>query len=270
MHRGDENPWQLVTVLAVLAILALLLPWIAPHDPLAVSIEGRLTPPDGAHWLGTDELGRDVLSRVLHGAALTVSVSIAALLTSLVIGVILGAGAGYFYNRWPDHVFRWVTDFTMAVPFIILIASVLSLTGPGVLKAYAVLAAIIWVSPARIVRAEVIKTLPLDYVLAERSIGTPEWQVLFFTVVPACFKTALIFSVGYLPEIIALEAGLSFLGLGVQPPHPGLGKMIFDGINFVSSAWWIAVSPAATLFLVVVGVQLAAWTTRSNSGNVER
>jgi peptide/nickel transport system permease protein len=158
--------------------------------------------------------------------------------------------------------FSWLADFLVSVPFLIVIAAVLSLTGPGLEKAYVVLTAIIWVSPARIVRAEVIKTLPLEYVSAERALGNPGWRILFITVVPACVDAAILFSVGYLPEIIALEAGLSFLGLGVQPPQPSLGKMIFDGMTYIGSAWWVAFVPAATLFAIVTGVQAVAWYAR--------
>jgi peptide/nickel transport system permease protein len=260
---------HVLLALVMLTGVCLMLPWLPTQDPLAVMLAERFALPGMAHWFGTDELGRDLFSRVVHGAALTVSISIAALLSSLAIGVMLGALAGYYYNRWPDRLFSWVADFLVSVPFLIVIAAVLSLTGPGLGKAYLVLTAIIWVSPARIVRAEVIKTLPLDYVLAERAIGNPEWRILFITVMPACVDAAILFSVGYLPEIIALEAGLSFLGLGVQPPQPSLGKMIFDGITYLGAAWWVAIIPAAALFLIVTGVQAVAWYARY-SQNLKR
>jgi peptide/nickel transport system permease protein len=232
-----------------------LLPQFAQHDPLTIALAERLAPPGPAHWLGTDELGRDVLSRILHGAALTVGVSVAALVSALVLGIALGSAAGYFYRRWPDAVFVWCADFLSSIPFLLVMAAVLSLGEPGLKNAYLVLTAVMWVSPARIVRAEVIKTLPLDYVMAERALGKREVATLFLTVMPACVDAAILFCVGYFPEIIALEAGLSFLGLGVQPPQPGLGKMIYEGIGFIGSAWWLAVAPAATLFAIVLGVQ---------------
>lgn len=259
----QNSSWrQFIWVLIGLLLLSILLPLLPTQDPLSIELDQRLSPPSSHHWLGTDDLGRDMLSRVLHGISLTVSISILALLSSLAIGVFLGAIAGYYYRRWPDKVFNWLADFITAVPFLVLIAALLSLTGPGVMKAYIVLTLIIWVSPARIVRAEVIKTLPLQYVQAERAIGNQEWKILFLVVLPTCVDTAVIFAVSYLPEVIALEAGLSFLGLGVQPPQPGLGKMIFDGISFISSASWVAVSPAAALFLMVLVVQVAAWWAR--------
>lgn len=259
----QPNPTRVVlialaTVLGVCVMLA-----IAPvQDPLDVDLASRLDAPSASHWLGTDELGRDVLSRVVRGTALTISIAVGALVTSLAVGVLLGAVAGYYYKKWPDRLISWVGDFLMSVPFLVVIVAVLSVTGPGLAKAYLVLAAIIWVGPARIVRSEVIRTLPLAYVSAERVIGTPEWRILLVTVMPACLDSAVLFAISYLPEIVALEAGLSFLGLGVQPPDPSLGKMIFDGVGYLGVAWWLALFPAGALLLVVAGIQAASWYAR--------
>lgn len=251
----SDSARNALLALVILAGLSLLLSWFPGQSPLQIAVEQRLSPPSADHLLGTDDLGRDVLSRVVAGTALTLWVSMAALLSSLGIGILLGAVAGFWYNRWPDRLFCWLADALISVPFLLLVAALLSVTGPGLVKAYAVLTCVIWVSPARIVRAEVIKTWPLDYVSAERALGVPNWKVLFATVLPACVNTAVLFSLGYLPEIIALEAGLSFLGLGVQPPQPSLGKMVFDGINYIGSAWWLAVMPAAALLCIVLIVQ---------------
>lgn len=263
----DSSSRTILIVLCAITALFIALPRFSTYDPIAVSMVERLLPPDPAHWLGTDDLGRDLLSRVLHGAALTLSVSVTALLSSLFIGALLGAAAGYYYSRWPDNLFCWVADFVTSLPFLLVIAAVLSVVGPGLVKAYAILTAIMWTNPARIVRSEVIRTLPLDYVKAERAMGTPEWKILLITVLPACIDSAVLFSVGYLPEIIALEAGLSFLGLGVQPPQPSLGKMIFDSVPFIGAASWLALSPAAALFLIVFIVQAVAWASDSVWGN---
>lgn len=265
----DKTTRASIITLVVLTGACLMLPWFATHDPLAVAITERLAAPDMIHWLGTDDLGRDLYSRILHAVALTVSISVAALLSSLLIGALLGAVAGYYYGRWPDRLFVWTTDFLTSIPFLLVIVAVLSVTGPGLIKAYVVLTGIMWANPARIVRAEVIRTLPLPYVLADRAAGTPEWRILFITALPACLEAAFLFSIGYLPEIIALEAGLSFLGLGVQPPQPGLGKMIFDGVGYIGSAWWMALSPAMALFLIVLGVQAVAWYVRNGKRSYE-
>lgn len=215
--------------------------------------------PSRAFVWGTDELGRDVLSRALHGFSRTVQVSLGALLSSLVIGIVLGGLAGYYYQSLLDRTFNWFVNLIVSLPFLLIMASILSLTRPTIQKAYIILTCIMWVNPARLVRAEVMKTKTLDYVVAAKALGSSEWRVLVRTILPACVGSAITFSITYLPEIIALEAGLSFLGLGVQPPDPGLGKMIFEGLNFIYSAWWISLFPAAMLFFLVLATNLFVW-----------
>lgn len=231
-----------------------MLPVFAPHDPVEVRLAERLARPSLAHLWGTDELGRDVLSRALHGFSTTVLVSVAALLTSLMIGIATGAVAGFYYDTALDRSFQWLVNLIMALPFLLVMAAILSVTRPTIAKAYLILTCIMWVNPARLVRSEVLRTTKLDYVAAARALGCPEPRILLRTILPGCLGSAVIFSVSYLPEIVALEAGLSFLGLGVQPPDPGLGKMIFDGLSFIYSAWWISFFPAAMLFLLVLAV----------------
>lgn len=242
--------------LLALLIMSALLPLLAPSDPLAMLPEQRLLPPGAAHWLGTDELGRDVLSRLMSAIPATVIISVVALVSSLVIGILLGSVAGYWYQRWPDRFVTWVADVLSATPFLVLIAGVLAIWGGGLVKAYAVLTLVMWTNSARQVRAEVAKTMRLDWVAADRVAGLSEANILFTKVLPKSLGPALVFALSYLPDIIALEAGLSFLGLGLQPPNPGLGKMIFDGINYIGSAWWMCIAPAAALAAIVTYIQL--------------
>jgi len=250
-------------LLAVL-IISLVIPLAAQRDPLQVRLDARLAAPSSLHWFGTDDLGRDVLSRSLHGFATTVMVSVGALLSAMMIGVVVGAMAGYRYGSPLDRTFQWMANLVVSLPFLLVMASILSFTRPTVYKAYLVLACLMWVNPARLVRAEVIRTTNLEYVAAARALGSPEGRILFRTVLPACVATAVSVSLGYLPEIVGLEAGLSFLGLGVQPPEPGLGKMIFDGLSFIHSAWWMSVFPAALLFGLVLALNVfRAWIRRN-------
>lgn len=248
-----------------LFLVSYLLPGLATYNPVDVRLDDMLMAPSGHHLFGTDELGRDVLSRVLHGFATTVTVSLAALASSLLIGATVGAVAGYYYETWPDRILGWVINLIISLPFLLIIASVVSLTQPTIAKAYLILTAIMWVHPARIVRAEVLKRMNLDYVLASRMLGSPEWRILAKTILPDCLKAAITFSVSYLPELVALEAGLSFLGLGVQPPDPGLGKMIFDGLNYIYSAWWISLFPAIAVFVLVLVINIALRLGRRNA-----
>jgi peptide/nickel transport system permease protein len=239
----------------ILALIAALGPFLPVQEPLEFDLSSRLRAPSSEHLLGTDDLGRDVLSRTVHGFSTTVLVSLCALISSLALGILLGGGAGYFGNSIGDRLFNWVCNLIMSLPFLLIIAAILSLTRPTIVKAYVILTGIMWVYPARIVRAEVMKTKTLPYVEASRALGGTEWRIFTKTILPASVLSAVTFSLSYLPEVIGLEAGLSFLGLGVQPPDPGLGKMIFDGLNYISSAWWMALFPAGTLFVLVLGIK---------------
>ena len=249
---------RLIGGLFMLAAVTQLLPLFSTYDPLFILPDARLAAPSIEHWAGTDELGRDILSRVLSGVAATVTVSILALLSSLALGILAGAIAGYYYRRWPGRLIMWIADVLTAIPFLVFLAGVLAIWGGGLTKAYIVLTLVMWTNTARQVRGQVITIMPLDWVAADRVAGLTEANILFTKVVPKCVAPAVVFSFSYLPDIIALEAGLSFLGLGLQPPHPGLGKMIFDGINYIGSAWWICVAPALALVLVVIAAQFLA------------
>jgi len=222
-----------------------------PHDPLVIRLDERLSPPSCVYIFGTDELGRDIFSRVMVGFSNTMKVSIMALFSSLFIGVIFGSIAGMFYGTLIDRAFNWITAMLFSLPFLLIVAAVMSIMEKSLLNAYLVITAVIWVSPARIIRAGVIKTKSAGFVLTERAMGMEEWKILIRSLIPMSIHPAFIFTFRYFPEIIGLEAGLSFLGLGVQPPYPGLGKMIFDSINYLYSAWWYALFPASILFSIV-------------------
>lgn len=249
---------RMTIVLGLCLVFSMVLPWLSPNDPLAINLADKLRPPSLEHFFGTDDLGRDMLSRLLHGSSTTLFVSTLALLASGAIGIAVGAMAGYNYKRWPDHLFNWITSYFASLPALLVIAAVLGALTPSLGKAYLVLTLIIWVAPARIMRAEVIRVAALGYVMASRAIGLSNWRIVTRTIMPNCIETALIFSFGYFPEIIALEAGISFLGLGVQPPQPSLGRMIFDGIGQLYSAWWMTFFPAAFLTAVILIARLAA------------
>ncbi len=255
-----------VMFLLLLLFFTFLIPRLPLQDPLRISLDHGLSPPslDG-HLLGADALGRDILSRTLHGFALTVRISIFALLSSFVFGVILGGTAGYFYKTSVDKIFNWIVGVIFSLPFLLIMASIMALFKPGVHIAYGALIMVMWVGPARIVRAEVVKTRGMDHVRTLRAFGASEIFTFFNAVLPACIQSALIFSLSYLPEVIGLEAGLSFLGLGVQPPEPGLGKMIFDGLGYLYSAWWLSLFPALALFLTVLCINGFAFGMGSGS-----
>ena len=238
----------------------LLLLWIAgftcatyaPRNPLQIHLSKRLHPPVQGHICGTDELGRDIFSRVMVGFSNTIKVSIMTLFSSFFIGVITGSLAGIFYNRFLDRLFNWVATMLFSLPFLLIITALMSLMEKNLFNAYLVMTAIIWVAPARIVRTGVIKAKSADFVVAERAFGKSEWSILIKSLIPMSIRPAFIYAFKYFPEIIGMEAGLSLPGLGIQPPNPGLGKMIFDSINYLYSAWWYALAPSLLLFVIVL------------------
>ena len=255
MHKG-KLVIKIGIFLSVLLLISIFIPYLSPQNPLEINLDTKLMSPSLQHLWGTDELGRDILSRVLNGFSTTIRVSIFALLASLVIGICLGGIAGYLYGTWVDWIFNWSVSLIFSLPFLLIMASIMSITGTGIVNAYIILSLIMWVGPARITRAEVIKTKSLGYVVTARAYGYPGWRILLLTIMPATVESAFTFSISYLPEIIGLEAGLAFLGLGIQPPYPGLGKMIFDGLNYIYSAWWMAFFPAMTLFSLVMSINM--------------
>ena len=256
-----------VTLLFLAAILVAgeVATYVPLPDPVAMKVTASLTPPGApGHPWGTDELGRDVFSRAIHGLSATLRVSVLALVTAVAIGVVVGGAAGYLAGGGTDAVVNWLMDLVLSLPFLLVMAAVLSVTSPGLGNAYTVLAGIMWVHPARVVRAEVARRRKLGYVLASRALGVTELRILTLKLLPSAMRPAVLLSVSYLPEIIALEAGLSFVGLGAQPPDPGLGKMIFDGLPYIHSAWWLTVYPAVLLFITVLAINIIA-LARSNT-----
>ena len=249
--------WLQLALLGVAGIcLALLLPMLAPKDPLLLNLSERLRPPSATYWVGTDELGRDVASRLLIGIGATMSAAMLALAAATVFGLMCGAVAGYFVGRWPDHVFNAVSSVVAALPPLLVVVAVLGVVGSSLTAAYIVMAAIMWVTPARLMRQAVRSVVGLDYVSASRLAGKSDARLLLHVVLPNCLQSPMTASMAMLTEVIALEAGLSFLGLGVQPPAPSLGRMIFEGLSQISSAWWLTFAPAGALAALILSFSL--------------
>lgn len=254
---ANSHVRRAVSIVCGMLALAAVLRTLPFADPLAVHLDEALSPPFSNHGLaGTDDLGRDLLSRIALGTSTTLGVSLAGMLVATLFGAIVGAVAGYLADGLIDIFISWVIDLTFSLPFLLVVAAALSVTEPALWKSYAVLAAVMWIQPARVVRAEVIRHRRLTYVLAARSLGVPEWKIVLQRLLPRAARPAVALVTTYLPEIIALEAGLSFLGLGVQPPYPALGRMVFDGLPYLSFAWWLAILPAATLCAIVSAVTI--------------
>lgn len=224
-------------------------------DTTEIDFNKRFIPPGLSHLGGTDELGRDILQRTLQGASLSLWLAIVAWVVSLVIGMAAGAVSGYYSGSFIDLIISSLITYAYATPFIIFLIALLGLTGPGLVNAYLILVLFAWAPPARHTRAVVTGLKETSYLKAAQSYGFSSKQLIYFVIMPRVFKPVVIASLAVLPEIIALDAVISFFGLGVQPPVPSLGKMIVDGINYLSSAWWMTLFPVAVLFLICLVIR---------------
>ncbi|WP_347266756.1 nickel transporter permease [Paracoccus sp. (in: a-proteobacteria)] len=242
--------------LLALVIVALLAPLIAPHDPFAQSLQMRLQPPSAAHWFGTDELGRDVLSRLMYGARITLYI---AALTAVIVGpvgLIVGTVSGYF-GGWLDLVLMRVVDVFLAFPSLILALAFVTALGPGIENAVIALSLSAWPPIARLARAETLSIRKSDYVSAMRMQGASHLRIIWSDVVPMCLPSVVVRLTLNLAIVILTAAGLGFLGLGAQPPSPEWGAMLSTGREFMMNAWWAATIPGLAILLTSLAVNLA-------------
>lgn len=245
-------------IVVILALLALFAPLIAPYDPLE-GIGGlrgaRLVPPSWAHPFGTDDLSRDILSRVLYGSRLTLLVVLLVAVIATPIGLAVGTTAGYF-GGWVDVVLMRITDVFMAFPRLILALAFASALGPGIENAIIAIAITAWPPYARLARAETLTIRETDYINAARLQGASSLRILWGHVTPQCLSSAIVRVTLDMAGIILIAAGLGFLGLGAQPPQPEWGAMIAGGRRFIIDQWWVATMPGLAIFVVALGFNL--------------
>lgn len=257
MSRIGLGPlgWVGAAIVAMIAVVSLAAPLLAPHDPLSVDVSAILQGPSGAHPLGTDEAGRDVLSRVVHGGRIALLVALAAVLLATAIGVALGVAAG-MTKGVADSVLSRVAEVHLALPAIVLTLVVLAFLGSGPVTLVLVLAATAWPLPFRLVRAHVLSTTAKPFVEAARVSGASPLDVARRHLLPSVLPLAIVAATLSFSYVLLLEASLSFLGLGVQPPTPDWGQMVQTGQAQLGGAWWIATSPGVALLVLLLGVQL--------------
>jgi len=240
-------------IVGVAIILALAGPWLAPYDPTAQLLAHRLEGPTFAHPLGLDELGRDILSRVILGARVSLFVGVAVVSVSATIGTLVGATAGYFRGRTDDVISR-VIDILLAFPGILLAIALVAVLGPSLGHVVLALATIGWVAYARLVRGVALKARELDYVQAARALGARPARVLVRHVIPAAFPAVAVQATLGMAGAIIAEAALSFLGLGVQPPTPSWGTMLDAGRSHLFDAPHLTIFPGLSIALLVLGL----------------
>jgi peptide/nickel transport system permease protein len=250
-----------LAILTTLVAGALLGPALAPRDPLAQDLARRLAPPSGEHWLGTDEFGRDVLSRLLHGTRLSLFVGIVSVGIGLALGGALGLVTGYF-GGWVDLVGMRLVDVMLAFPSILLAVVVVAVLGPSLAHAMIAVGIVGVPAYARLIRAQVLSVRALPFVEADRALGARDGRILVRTVLPHCTAPLLVQASLGLATAILDAAGLSFLGLGAQPPVPEWGAMLGHGRDYVIHAPWILVAPGVAILLTVLGFNLVGDSLR--------
>jgi peptide/nickel transport system permease protein len=242
-------------VLVVIAVVAVTAQWIAPFGINDIDVPNALRPPSGEHWFGTDELGRDVFSRVLVAIQASMRVAVVSVAFAVVVGVTIGIVAGY-RGGWLDTVFMRVVDVMFAFPVLLLALAVVAILGPGVTTTILAIGIVYTPIFARVARASTLSVRVEPYVAVSRTMGTGDLYILARHVLPNIAGPLIVQTSLSLAFAILSEAALSFLGLGIQPPEPSLGRMIFDSQGFVTMAWWMAVFPGAAIFVAVLAFNL--------------
>jgi peptide/nickel transport system permease protein len=252
-----ENPLALagLALVLILVAIAILAPWLSPHSPLEQDLSRRLLPPGAANLLGTDELGRDILSRILYGARTTLVIVGLVIVLVAPVGLAVGTVAGYAGGLVDGALMR-VTDVFLAFPRLILALAFVSAIGPGLVNAIVAIACTAWPPYARIARAETLTIKNSEFIAAARLQGASAPRIIWSHVVPLCTSSLVVRVTLDMAGIILTAAGLGFLGLGAQPPLPEWGAMISTGRKFVLDQWWVATMPGIAIFVVSLGFNL--------------
>lgn len=242
-------------VVLIILLTALLAPYIATQPYSRQSLRDRLSPPSRDHLLGTDGYGRDVFSRVIWGSRISLQIGFGAAGLALLIGVILGATAGYYGGRIDAVIMRF-TDIMMCIPALFLALTVIALFGASMRNTMIVIGVIYWTRTCRIVRGEFLSLRKRDFTEAARALGVKDHRIIFVHLIPNALAPIIVQGTLFIAQVILIESGLSFLGLGAQPPTPSWGNMLTEGYKFLNIAWWIATFPGLAILTTVLAFNL--------------
>jgi peptide/nickel transport system permease protein len=242
-------------IISVFILLAVLAPLLAPYQPNAQNIEQKLESPSWKHWMGTDEYGRDVFSRIIYGSRISISIGFVAVGISLLIGILLGAISGYF-GGWVDQVIMRLVDVFLCIPTIYLILILVTLLGPNIINVMIVIGVTSWPGLCRMVRAEFLSLKQRDYVSAAQAIGNSNKRIIFRHILPNALAPVYVTATFAIAGAILMESGLSFLGFGVQPPTATWGNILTAGKDYIHSAWWLMFFPGVMITCTVLGYAL--------------
>ncbi|MDX8389958.1 MAG: ABC transporter permease [Mariprofundaceae bacterium] len=252
-----QQPLLLIGSVIVLTVtlLALFAPLLAPYDPAAINVRTMLLPPSLEHWCGTDTLGRDLLSRMLYGARISLSVGLVAVGISILVGLVLGTVAGYF-GGFVDTMIMRFTDMVLCFPTFFLILAVIAFLEPSIWNIMIVIGFTSWMGVARLTRAEVMSIRQREFVQSAESLGVVGFRMILRYVLPNAMGPILVSAVLGIAGAVLIESGLSFLGLGVQPPDASWGNILIEGKDNIQIAWWLSVFPGMAILVTVLGYNL--------------
>ena len=258
LTAGIPQPlWIGAAILAVFAVMAAGAPFVAPYDPIYQDTTARLVGPSPAHPFGTDNYGRDILSRVIWGTRIDLQIAVLGVVFPFAIGTFVGTVAGYF-GGVTDTVLMRLIDVILAFPFLVLMLAIIAILGPGLLSFYIAMALVGWVSYARLIRAQILVLRQSDFALAARSLGYSHGRIMFRHLLPNAMVGSIVFSMSDAVLVLLNGAAISYLGLGVQPPAAEWGIMVAEGQAFISSAWWLSTFPGLAIVLLAFGFSLLA------------
>jgi peptide/nickel transport system permease protein len=255
--KALSNPLALAgfIIIVLIFVLAMLAPFIAPYDPNEINVKAILLGPSMQHWMGTDGLGRDVLSRMLHGGRISLLVGLVAVGISTLIGILLGAIAG-FYRGWVDVVIMRLVDVMLSIPSFFLILAVIAFLTPSIINIMIVIGLTSWMGVTRLVRAEFLSLCEREYVMASRTLGARDYRLIFKHLLPNSLTPIIVSAVLGVAGAVLMESGLSFLGLGVQAPQASWGNILTDGKEYIQFAWWLSLFPGLAILITVLGYNL--------------
>lgn len=255
--KALSNPLALAgfIIIVLVFLLSMLAPIIAPYDPNDINVKAILLEPSMQHWLGTDGLGRDVLSRMLHGGRISLLVGLVAVGISTAIGVLLGAVAG-FYRGWVDALIMRLVDIMLSIPSFFLILAVIAFLTPSIINIMIVIGLTSWMGVTRLVRAEFLSLSEREFVTASRTLGAKDARLIFTHLLPNSLTPIIVSAVLGVAGAVLMESGLSFLGLGVQAPQASWGNILTDGKEYIQFAWWLSLFPGLAILITVLGYNL--------------
>ncbi|MBL8587438.1 MAG: ABC transporter permease [Methylobacteriaceae bacterium] len=265
--RENRLAFAALLVVALFVILAIAAPLVAPHDPNEADLFRRLQPPgwmEGGEWafpLGCDGLGRDILSRLIYGARISILVGVVVIALATIVGVVLGLLAGSV-GGLVDRAISGVVDILLGFPYLIFAIGLMAMMGPGLQNVILALVYKEWVTPCRVTRGETLAARELEYVEAARALGASRWHVMLKEILPNILSPVLVVGTVRMAQVIILEASLSFLGLGVQPPTASWGSMVADGREFLIDAWWVSSLPGVAILLLVLSINIVSQALR--------